>query len=131
MIVYCSLLYAGLFSALLIAVAAALMGLFHQRRNMAGQHVVITGGSKGIGLALAQQFLKRKCQVTLLARQQTDLDRAVKLLEEKAAAQEQDSKVQAFSADATSPDQVSPDQSMRLKLDPCRFTDSLQCLPLR
>ena len=40
--------------------------------DLNGQHVLITGGSKGIGLACAERFLREGCRVTLVAR---DADR--------------------------------------------------------
>ena len=44
--------------------------------NLSGQHVLITGGSKGIGLACAQAFLSEGAKVTLLARQSQRLQAA-------------------------------------------------------
>jgi short-subunit dehydrogenase len=44
---------------------------------------VITGGSRGLGLALAEQFLKEGANVTILARDQEELDRAQAVLAEK------------------------------------------------
>jgi len=44
--------------------------------NLTGQHVLITGGSKGIGLACAQAFLSEGAKVTLLARQSQRLEAA-------------------------------------------------------
>jgi NAD(P)-dependent dehydrogenase (short-subunit alcohol dehydrogenase family) len=42
-----------------------------------GQHVLITGGSKGIGLACAQGFLAEGARVSLVSRSQANLDEAV------------------------------------------------------
>ena len=36
--------------------------------HLEGRHVLITGGSKGIGLACAETFLREGCRVTLVAR---------------------------------------------------------------
>lgn len=41
-----------------------------------GRHVLITGGSKGIGFACAQAFCQEGARVTLVARAQTGLDEA-------------------------------------------------------
>ena len=44
------------------------------------KHVLITGGSKGIGLACAQTFLSEGARVTLVSRDRANLDAAVKTL---------------------------------------------------
>lgn len=44
------------------------------------QHVLITGGSKGIGLACAHTFLSEGARVTLVSRERANLDAAVKTL---------------------------------------------------
>ena len=48
--------------------------------NLAGKHVLITGGSKGIGLACAEAFLKEGASVSLVSRDQANLDSAKKML---------------------------------------------------
>jgi NAD(P)-dependent dehydrogenase (short-subunit alcohol dehydrogenase family) len=45
--------------------------------KLAGRHVLITGGSKGIGLACAQEFGREGATLTLVARNQGGLDSAV------------------------------------------------------
>ena len=35
--------------------------------HLQGQHVLVTGGSRGIGLACAREFLREGCKVTLAA----------------------------------------------------------------
>jgi NAD(P)-dependent dehydrogenase (short-subunit alcohol dehydrogenase family) len=45
--------------------------------NLRGRHVFITGGSKGIGLACAQEFGREGATLTLVARSQSGLDSAV------------------------------------------------------
>lgn len=50
------------------------------RYKMAGKVVVITGGSRGLGLALARTFLRRGAKVALLARDPEPLERARQLL---------------------------------------------------
>ncbi len=49
----------------------------------AGKSVVITGGSRGLGLALARRFVKEGAKVTLLARKLEELNRARQLLAEE------------------------------------------------
>ncbi len=41
-----------------------------------GQHAIITGGSSGLGYALADEFLKRGLRVTLVARRLDQLETA-------------------------------------------------------
>jgi NAD(P)-dependent dehydrogenase (short-subunit alcohol dehydrogenase family) len=45
--------------------------------DLAQRHVLITGGSKGIGLACAEEFLKEGATVTLISRQSANLQAAV------------------------------------------------------
>ena len=44
--------------------------------HLEGRHVLITGGSKGIGLACAKSFLQEGCRVTLVARDGARLEQA-------------------------------------------------------
>lgn len=50
------------------------------RYKVSGRCVLITGGSRGLGLALARQFLRRGAKVGLLARDPEALERARQLL---------------------------------------------------
>jgi 3-dehydrosphinganine reductase len=45
-----------------------------------GKHAVITGGSSGIGLDAAKEYLRRGCNVTIIARNQHRLDNAIECL---------------------------------------------------
>lgn len=47
----------------------------------AGTHVIISGGSKGIGKSLAKKYAELGTHVTIIARNQTDLDAAKKEIE--------------------------------------------------
>ena len=51
-----------------------------RRFHLAGRTVIITGGSRGLGLALARAFLRRGAKVALLARDAEALQRAQELL---------------------------------------------------
>ena len=51
-----------------------------RRFNLRGRTVLITGGSRGLGLALARVFLRRGAKVALLAREAETLERARQLL---------------------------------------------------
>lgn len=44
--------------------------------NLSGKHILITGGSKGIGLACAQAFLAEGARVSLVSRSEANLTRA-------------------------------------------------------
>lgn len=68
--------------------------------------MVITGGSTGIGFALAQQFVSRGAHVTLIARTKSRLDSAVAELRQLARAKDGDLTIKAFPADTTDPSQV-------------------------
>lgn len=48
--------------------------------SLQGLSVLVTGGSRGLGLLLARQFARRGCDVTVAARDEEELDRAVVLL---------------------------------------------------
>lgn len=77
-----------LLAAALPAVLMPLLGWWHSRgcRLGGGSHVLITGGSKGLGLALARLCVARGCSVTIVARNQKDLDEALAQLKQDAAA---------------------------------------------
>ena len=60
--------------------ACGLAGLLLLRRpvnySLADKVVVITGGSRGLGLALAREFARNRAKVALLARDRDELERA-------------------------------------------------------
>jgi len=71
----------GLVGGTAMGLGLAYLGLRHATRyKLAGKCVVITGGSRGLGLALARQFLRRGAKVALLARDPEALERARQLL---------------------------------------------------
>jgi NADPH:quinone reductase-like Zn-dependent oxidoreductase len=47
----------------------------------AGAHIIVTGGSSGIGLATARALARRGCSVTLVARDAAKLEAARKLVQ--------------------------------------------------
>ncbi len=89
-----------------IAAASAAMGLFRKQRSFAGKHVLITGGSTGIGQAAAQQLVARGAHVSLVARSRAKLN-AAKVQIEAAASGAAAGRVHTFPADVTKADDVS------------------------
>lgn len=53
-------------------------------RKLTHLSVLVTGGSRGLGLLLARQCVERGCDVTIAARDQEELDRAASLLRRRA-----------------------------------------------
>jgi NAD(P)-dependent dehydrogenase (short-subunit alcohol dehydrogenase family) len=62
--------------------------------QLGGLHVLVTGGSRGIGLACAELFLQEGARVSLIARSQANLDKARSALESTAPG-----RVACFAAD--------------------------------
>lgn len=62
--------------------AVVLRQLFSRRKHysLSGKNVVITGGSRGLGLVLARECLSRGASVAILARDKSELSRAHSLL---------------------------------------------------
>ena len=81
--------------------AAALIGakLRNHGANLAGRVVLITGGSRGLGLAMARQFAAEGCRIAVCARNEAGL-RAVRQDPELAGI------VTTFQCDVTRKDQV-------------------------
>ena len=77
------------------------MRLF-RRDRLQGKHVFLTGGSKGIGLALARELVRRGCDVTVSARGQADLVGALQALNALATQLGLTPKLQALAADTSS-----------------------------
>jgi NAD(P)-dependent dehydrogenase (short-subunit alcohol dehydrogenase family) len=69
--------------------------------KLSGQHVLITGGSKGIGLACAQGFLREGAKVSLVSRRTANLDTALESL--LLAQPDAKGRIGLFSADLKAP----------------------------
>lgn len=52
-----------------------------KEKSLYGKHVVVTGGSSGIGLNIATECAKRGANVTIIARNENTLNAAISLLE--------------------------------------------------
>ncbi|OLV16275.1 SDR family NAD(P)-dependent oxidoreductase [Deinococcus marmoris] len=68
-----------------LILAAAVTAIAMRRKfippyDLTGKSVLITGGSRGLGLALAAEFLKRGATLTLMARDPAELERAAQRL---------------------------------------------------
>jgi len=48
--------------------------------QLQGKHVLVTGGSRGIGLACAHEFLREGCKVTVVGRSHAHMDHAISAL---------------------------------------------------
>src|SRR5687768_13287937 len=77
-----------------VGATAALAGrrILRARRalDFSGRSVIITGGSRGLGLVMARQLAKEGARVCLLARDVRELDRAKRLVAEESPAAEVD-----------------------------------------
>ncbi|CAI5449518.1 unnamed protein product [Caenorhabditis angaria] len=70
------------------------------------KHAVITGGSKGIGFALASELVNKGCHVTIIARNVNDLKNASGKLQELADSRGQNQKIAWKSVDMTAPYEI-------------------------
>jgi NAD(P)-dependent dehydrogenase (short-subunit alcohol dehydrogenase family) len=62
--------------ALCLGTAAALYSKLSRRISFEGRSVLITGGSRGLGLLIAREFAKEGAHVTIVARDEAELNRA-------------------------------------------------------
>jgi short-subunit dehydrogenase len=74
------------------AVAVVAVSTLRSRRSdrLSGKVVLITGSSRGLGLALAEEFGRRGAKLVLCARKPDELDRARSLLLQKGATRAED-----------------------------------------
>ncbi len=71
--------------------------------GLAGRRAIVTGGSKGLGLAIAAELLAEGAAVAICSRHATELDDAAALLAKQAGDSAQ---ITALACDVTDPDQV-------------------------
>ncbi|GAX79411.1 hypothetical protein CEUSTIGMA_g6852.t1 [Chlamydomonas eustigma] len=93
--------------------------------NLSGQHVVITGGSEGIGLALAEEFVKAGSNVTIISRASTKLAAAELILNEAALKHKSNSFIFTQPADVTNLFQVQ--EAVKAAVDEIGPVDILIC----
>ena len=74
--------------------------------DWAGRTVLVTGGSRGLGLELARQLVDAGANVAICARDRQDLSRARRILKRRAKHRGQKAKVLALPCDVTEPTQV-------------------------
>ena len=98
-------LYSAQILAGITAAAAAWLLLPRKRPNRSRQVVVITGGSRGLGLALAHRFGHAGDQLVLNARNQTELEQARDMLMDQGSVQSAGD-VLLVAADLTDPGQA-------------------------
>ena len=90
----------------LLAAAAAVAVLSRLNpRNFAGETVLIGGGSRGLGLAMAERFARAGAKLVLAARNPAELDHARQLLIERGAVSTSDD-VLLVPTDLTNPVEV-------------------------
>ena len=83
-----------------LTVAAVAKRMRRPRMNLAGKVVLITGGSRGFGLALASRFGRMGCRLALCARDLGELERAAARLRHHA------SEVKIFPCDLSRPEEI-------------------------
>lgn len=97
-------------SLLIVTLVSLILSLFVERplpfritRN--STHILITGGSSGIGLETARQLLARGARLTLIARNKSKLDAAVASLQQSVVDQ-QSGQVQGIAADCSDAESI-------------------------
>jgi len=65
----------------ILAVVVSTMGFFSSKWNPKDKHCYVTGGSTGLGLAFATVLVKNGAHVSIVARNQEKLDKAIAILE--------------------------------------------------
>jgi len=64
-------------------IAAGLAVRRLRTESIEGQIVLITGGSRGLGLALAREFSRNGCRIAICARDEAELNKAKNILEQE------------------------------------------------
>ncbi|KAK7065341.1 hypothetical protein SK128_020402 [Halocaridina rubra] len=93
----CYLEYILIVVGVIFAFIAVADKLISKKRDLKGKHVMITGGSSGIGLSVAHEVAGRGAHVTLIARNIANLEKAKADVEATVANSVAGGKVQIFS----------------------------------
>jgi pyruvate/2-oxoglutarate dehydrogenase complex dihydrolipoamide dehydrogenase (E3) component len=78
---------------------------FRRTKSLKGKHVLITGGSKGIGKEVAKEFVRRGANVSILARNPQQLSEACQEIS------------QLINTLSSSPTKVSPQKVLDISVD--------------
>ncbi|XP_068215169.1 3-ketodihydrosphingosine reductase [Palaemon carinicauda] len=97
----CYLEYIGV-TVVIVAIVTIANIFSTKKRDLKGKHVLITGGSSGIGLSVAHDVARRGASVTLVARNVANLQKAQEEVEGTISSISGGGKVQFFSADLSS-----------------------------
>ncbi|KAG9310762.1 hypothetical protein JVU11DRAFT_8610 [Chiua virens] len=82
--------------------SSMILGFGRKKWDPKGKHIYITGGSQGLGLALAKILVKRGANLSIVARTQSKLDDALKELEKLRVSPSQSLKAFPFSLSSAS-----------------------------
>jgi len=96
-----------------------LLRIFRKKLPVYGKTVVITGGSQGLGLSLAKQLAARGANVTIIARQKSKLEDALRAVE--GCQVRDDQWFKSISADVTVPSEID------YAVDACGAVDVMFC----
>lgn len=105
--------YAGIGVSLICLVLSLTWGVMPclaRKISYSGQHIFITGGSTGIGLALAYEFLNAGSSVTIVARTRSKMDKALEGLRDIKKVKGLTGEIYGSPADVTNQSQVSQPQ---------------------
>src|SRR5687767_3318459 len=75
----------GLFTGAAAALAAGRLARARRGISFGGRNVIIAGGSRGLGLVIARKLASEGARLCLLARDDRELDRAKRVIEEETA----------------------------------------------
>lgn len=78
-----SIIFFGSIVGAIVSFGMIVSVLTRRRFDYRGKHVLVTGGSSGIGLELAKQYLQRGANVSIVARNKDKLKQAKELLDKE------------------------------------------------
>lgn len=105
----------GFAAAALAGLAAAALVRSLRTMPLTGRVVLITGGSRGLGLEMAREFARHGCRVAICGREEATLDRAVTSLQREFGR----AHIEGFACDVSQKAQVDDMvRNVRLRLGP-------------